>query len=85
MKDYRYARQTQSTLQLTQLIELGGKRAARVKIAERSRELVNWDYETRRVDVFTRTAEAFIDVLAGQERLTQAQELARASRQSGAH
>jgi cobalt-zinc-cadmium efflux system outer membrane protein len=82
MKDYRYARQTQSTLQLTQLIELGGKRAARVKIAERSRELVNWDYETRRVDVFTRTAEAFIDVLAGQERLTQAQELARLAERS---
>ncbi|MBA3642269.1 MAG: TolC family protein, partial [Acidobacteria bacterium] len=59
--------QPQTTIQLGQLIELGGKRIARQRLAERTRDLAAWDYEMARIDVFTRVARAFIDVLASQQ------------------
>lgn len=58
----------QTTLLLGQLIELGGKRAARVDLATTDRDLASWDYEVRRIDVLVRTAGAFVEVLAAQER-----------------
>jgi cobalt-zinc-cadmium efflux system outer membrane protein len=66
--DFRSTREAQTTLQLGQLVELGGKRAARLGLAAAERDLAEWDYEARRIDVLTRTADAFIDVLAAQER-----------------
>lgn len=59
--------QGQATLQLSQLIELGGKRAARQALAARDRELAAWDYEAARIDVLTAVSRAVIDVLAAQE------------------
>ncbi|MDP3332278.1 TolC family protein [Methylobacter tundripaludum] len=67
------------TLELSQLIELGGKRAARMEAAALTKELADWDYETKRVDVLTQVSQAFIEVLTAQQRLTltkQTQELA---------
>jgi cobalt-zinc-cadmium efflux system outer membrane protein len=61
--------EAQTTFQLGQLIELGGKRAARLGVAVAERDIAAWDYEIRRVDVFARTAGAFVNVLAAQERL----------------
>ncbi len=58
----------QTTLLLGQLIELGGKRAARIDVATADRDLASWDYEVRRIEVLVRTAAAFVDVLAAQER-----------------
>lgn len=59
--------QPQTTLQLSQVIELGGKRAARQLLATRERDLAAWDYETTRIDVLTNVSRAFTAVLAGQE------------------
>ena len=59
--------QPQATIQMSQLIELGGKRAARRHLAEATRDLASWDYEMARIDVFTRVTRAFIDVLASQQ------------------
>jgi len=59
---------SQTTLLLRQLIELGGKRAARLDLATAARDLASWDYEVRRIDVLVRTASSFVDVLAAQER-----------------
>jgi len=64
----------QTTLLLGQLIELGGKRAARVGVAAADRDLAAWDHEVRRIDVLVRTADEFVDVLAAQERLRIADE-----------
>ena len=66
--------QAQTTLLLGQLVELGGKRAARVDVAAAERDLAAWDYELRRLDVLVGTAGAFVDVLAAQERLRLADE-----------
>lgn len=54
------------TLQLSQLIELGGKRAARVEAAAAGREVADWDYEVQRVTVLARVTQAFIEVLGAQ-------------------
>jgi cobalt-zinc-cadmium efflux system outer membrane protein len=59
--------QRQTTVQLSQLIELPGKRLARLGLAARSRELAAWEYEAARMDVLTRVTHGFIDVLVAQE------------------
>jgi len=63
--------QAQTTIQLSQLIELGGKRAARVALAELTRDLSAWDFEAVRINVLTEVTQAFTDVLAAQETLAQ--------------
>jgi len=66
--------QPQATIQLGQLVELGGKRAARQKLATLTRDLAAWDYETVRIDVFTRVSKAFLDVLASQQAVALAEQ-----------
>lgn len=66
---------TESTIQLSQLIELAGKRSKRKRIASLEQNLAGWDYETKRIDVLTEVTRAFIEVLAAQERFTLTKEL----------
>jgi cobalt-zinc-cadmium efflux system outer membrane protein len=66
--------QPQVTIQLSQLIELGGKRTARQDLAILNRDLAAWDYETARIDVLTRVTRAFVDALAAQQALALATE-----------
>ncbi|MDV6343541.1 TolC family protein [Nitrosomonas sp. Is37] len=58
-----------TTIRISQLFELGGKRAARTAAALLNEELANKDYETRRIEIIARVANVYTDVLAGQERL----------------
>jgi cobalt-zinc-cadmium efflux system outer membrane protein len=69
----------EATLQISQLIELGGKRAKRERVAALERDLAGWDYEAKRLDVLTKATRQFIDVLGGQERLALADENVRIS------
>lgn len=64
------------SVELSQLIELGGKRAARIEAAERSQELAGWDYEVQRISVLTLVAQAFTEVLGAQARLDLARQTA---------
>lgn len=66
--------QAQATIELSQLIELGGKRAARQRQAASTRDLAAWDYETARIDVLTRVTRAHLDVLASQEAVALAEQ-----------
>ena len=59
--------QPQTTILVSQIIELGGKRTARHRLAERNRDLAAWDYEAARIDLFTEVSRAFTAVLAAQE------------------
>ena len=61
--------QPQLTVQLSQVIELGGKRGAREALATRTRDLAAWDYETARIETLTEVSRAFTSVLAAQETL----------------
>jgi cobalt-zinc-cadmium efflux system outer membrane protein len=63
-----------STIRIYQLIELGGKRGARVAAASLGEELAAQDYEIRRVELIARVANVFTEVLAGQEQLRLAEE-----------
>ena len=74
---YSNADQSENTLLLSQLIELGGKRRARVREAGFGRELAGFDYEIRKREVYLKTAEHFVDLLAGQRRVALAEELVR--------
>lgn len=65
---------TESSIQLSQVVELGDKRSQRNQLASLNAHLTGWDYEAQRLDVFTEVAHAFVDVLAAQERLALAQE-----------
>ncbi len=60
----------ESTIQLSQLIELAGKRSKRRRVASLDRDLAGWDYEAKRVDVLSETTQAFVGVLAAQERFS---------------
>lgn len=67
----------ETTAVLSQLIELGGDRASRREVAALGAELAQWDYESRRLEVLTRTGQSFVAVLAAQRRLEQTEELSR--------
>ncbi|MHC4456935.1 MAG: TolC family protein [Planctomycetota bacterium] len=71
----------ETTIQLGQLIELAGKPFKRKRVASLESELAGWDYEAKRLDVFTEVAHAFVRVLAAQERLRLAEELVQLSEQ----
>lgn len=71
---YRGFRRTQTTLQISQLFELGGKRDRRVEAANAARDVARSDQEVRRLDVLAKTAEAYVGVLGAQKRLAIAQE-----------
>ncbi|MEW6776558.1 MAG: TolC family protein [Bdellovibrionota bacterium] len=64
----------QTTIQLNQLIELGGKRSARLEAGAAAHDLAKWDYEIRRLDVLAATARDFFDVLGFQEHVHHSEE-----------
>jgi len=72
---FRGVRQAQTTIQISQLIELGGKRAARRQSTSLTRDLAGWDYEVRRIEVLTQVSQAFTEMLAAQQRLLLAEEV----------
>jgi cobalt-zinc-cadmium efflux system outer membrane protein len=59
----------ESTLELTQVFELGGKRLKRTRAAELDVGVAGWDYEAARLRVASDTTQAFVDVLASQDRI----------------
>ena len=71
----------QTALQLSQVIELGWKRSRRTRLANVETSLAGWDYETKRLDVLTEVAKAYVDVVAAQQRVALARELLTLSEQ----
>lgn len=71
----------ETTLQLSQLVELGEKRVKRLRLASLERDLTAWDYEARRLAIFTAVTKAFVDVVAATERLALMEELVRLAQQ----
>ncbi len=65
----------ETTLSLGQLIELGGKRAKRTQVAALETELAEWDFQSQRLDTLQQVTQAFVGVLAAQERLALAEQL----------
>jgi cobalt-zinc-cadmium efflux system outer membrane protein len=65
----------ETTVQISQLFELGGKRAYRQQTAELEKNLAGWEYEIKRRDLFEKISVAFWEVLAAQERTAIAESL----------
>lgn len=64
--NYSGTSSTELTLALSQIIELGDKRAHRRHAAETQRALTRFDYELARLDVLAETAGRFVDVARAQ-------------------
>jgi cobalt-zinc-cadmium efflux system outer membrane protein len=65
----------ETTVQLSQLIELAGKRPKRQKLSALERDVAGRDYTVKRADVLARVTLAFVDVLSAQERQALMEEL----------
>ena len=63
----------ETTLQLSQVIDLGGSRARRIAAGEGERALAEADYATQRIDVLAEVAKRFTEAVADGERLARAQ------------
>lgn len=74
----------ETTVTLGQLIELGGKRAKRMRLASLGSELAELDYESKRLDVLQDVTVAFFGVLAAHERLALSEQLRDLSREAQA-
>lgn len=61
------------TVQLSQVLELGGKRSARIRLAERERSLAEGNLGVARTDLRADVTAAYFDALGAQERLQIAQ------------
>ena len=62
-------RSAETTLQLSQLIELGGKREARLAAGEAGISTAVWQRRATRLEVLSETAVAFITVVSAQRRI----------------
>lgn len=59
----------ESTLMLSQLIELGGKRSARVQAALGDYDSMRWEREAARLELLSETTIAFVQALSEQRRV----------------
>jgi cobalt-zinc-cadmium efflux system outer membrane protein len=57
----------ETTLTLSQIIELGGKRTLRRDAAAFSRDLAGWNYEAKRIELFTQVSQSFTNLLKAQQ------------------
>ena len=66
---YKGLRSAETNLQLSQLVELGGKREARVAAGEAGIGAAVWQQRATRLEVLSETAVAFITVVGAQRRI----------------
>jgi cobalt-zinc-cadmium efflux system outer membrane protein len=66
---YKGVRSAETTLQLSQLVELGGKREARVAAGEAGIGMAVWQRRATRLEVLSETAIAFIMIISAQRRI----------------
>lgn len=72
---------TETTLQISQLIPLSSRLQDHTRFLSLERDLAAWDYETKRLEVFNQTTQAFIQVLEAQENLQLAKDTQELSQQ----
>jgi outer membrane protein, heavy metal efflux system len=62
--------QSETTVQLSQRLELGDKRNLRRSSANILKEIAGWDYEVQRLEVLARASKAFVHVLKAQQKVS---------------
>lgn len=73
---------TESTLQFSQRLEMGGKRDLRVRAAQKDVAVASRQLDTKKVELIAIASHAFAEVLAEQERAANQRELSRLAQQS---
>ena len=68
-------RMAERTLQLGQVIFLSPKLQRQTEVVALQRDLAGWDYEAKRISVFTETTKTFIMLRAAQEKVALAEEI----------
>ena len=68
--DFNGFDQSETTVQLSQRLELGNKRNLRKNSANLSKEIAEWDYEVQRLEVLTRLSKSFTHVLKTQKNIS---------------
>jgi cobalt-zinc-cadmium efflux system outer membrane protein len=68
-KEYKGTERAETTLQLSQLLELGGKRQARISAGIAEIDSAGWQRQAVRLEVLSETATAFVTVLSAQRRI----------------
>lgn len=81
--EVRGTRSLETTLSLSQLIELGGKRRERVSAADTGLQRIAGDYEVARLDALAETARRYIDVVRAQDDIALAQLAIDLAKQTG--
>ncbi|MDR1462171.1 MAG: TolC family protein, partial [Azoarcus sp.] len=76
VEDTQHKSTRTTTVQIDQPVELGGKRAARIELAKRGREAAAAGLDAKRLEIRANVTGAFFDVLAAQQRVRQAEDLA---------
>lgn len=69
----------ETTITLSQLVELGGKRSKRRQLATLEKDLADWDYRSKNLDLLAATAKTFVQLLSLQEKVSQSEELLKLS------
>lgn len=72
--DRNLGRERFTTVRLSQVFELGGKRQARVMAGTLAQEVASQEVEAKRLELLGRVSNAYIEVLMGQRRLELANE-----------
>ena len=66
---------SETSIKIGQLIEIANKRSKRTHLADIDKDLAELDFKSKRLDVMSDVARAFIDVLAAQEQSSLSEEL----------
>ncbi|MBN2591380.1 MAG: TolC family protein [Sedimentisphaerales bacterium] len=72
----------ETTIQLSQTIELGNKSQKREKVASLEKELIQLNYELKKLEIFSETIRAFLNILSAQEKVRLSDELLKLSVES---
>ena len=72
---YNSFKSAETTISVGQLIQISGKRVKQADVAALSGDISAWDYQSKRLDVYTEVVIAFNNVLAEQERVTLSREI----------
>jgi len=73
---------TESTVQISRRLELGGKRDLRIRAAEKDVAVASTQLEVKKAELVAATARAFAEVLSEQQRLANQQELGRLAQEA---
>lgn len=69
----------ETTLRLNQLVELADKRGKRTKVASLDKEISQWDFQAKKLEVVGAVTRAFVQALAAQEKLSLVDDMGRLS------